>query len=66
MDNDSANCRVYNIGPYGGKSRILDNFDLNSSEGAKRYDQVFDSQVSQLSHNDKSQDFSRGYDYSSV
>jgi hypothetical protein len=46
MDSERLiNRKVYNIGPYG-NSKLLDNYDLNASQGAKRYEQIFDSQIS--------------------
>ena len=54
----STDRKIYNIGA---RSRILDNFDLNSSDGGpKRYDQVFDSQISAGVSNDRSYEFQRG------
>lgn len=50
----SGGRRIYNVGGHGGggignasiNQRMLDGIDLNTSIGAKRYDQHFDSQFS--------------------
>lgn len=65
----SGGRRIYNVGGHGNvanmsiNQRIMDGIDLNTSLGAKRYDQAFDSQISHdhsLDHDSSRQNYTTG------